>query len=74
MSNVLGLLAFVGYVAAIVGLAAGVTWIVVRWTPAEEEAGQPGAQLDRRERQHVGERRVVEAMRLGDRLVRDLAV
>ncbi|HET7353024.1 MAG TPA: hypothetical protein VFJ11_03110 [Gaiellaceae bacterium] len=34
MSNALGLLAFVGYVAAIVGVAAGVTWLVVRLTPS----------------------------------------
>jgi hypothetical protein len=33
VSNALGLLAFVGYVAAIVGAAAGVTWLVVRLTP-----------------------------------------
>ena len=33
MSSVLGLIAFVVYVLAIVGLAAGVTWIVVRLTP-----------------------------------------
>jgi hypothetical protein len=34
VSNALGLLAFVGYVAAIVGVAAGVTWLVVRLTPS----------------------------------------
>ena len=33
MSNVLGLLAFVAYIVAIVGLAAGLTWLVVRLTP-----------------------------------------
>jgi hypothetical protein len=33
MDNVLGLLGFVLYVAAIVGLAAAVTWLVVRLTP-----------------------------------------
>ena len=36
MSTVLGLLGFVLYVAAIVGVAAGVTWIVVRWTPTKK--------------------------------------
>jgi hypothetical protein len=34
VSNALGLLAFVGYVVAIVGVAAGVTWVVVRLTPS----------------------------------------
>ena len=36
MSNVLGLLAFVAYVLVIVGLAAGVTWLVVRFTPSRK--------------------------------------
>jgi hypothetical protein len=36
MSNALGLLAFVGYVLAIVGVAAGVTWVVVRVTPTRK--------------------------------------
>ena len=36
MSNVLGLLAFVLYVLAIVGTAAGVTWLVVRFTPSRK--------------------------------------
>ncbi|HZD87017.1 MAG TPA: hypothetical protein VE088_03320 [Gaiellaceae bacterium] len=34
MSAALGLLAFAGYVLAIVGAAAGVTWLVVRLTPS----------------------------------------
>jgi hypothetical protein len=33
MSTALGLLAFAGYVLATVGVAAGVTWVVVRLTP-----------------------------------------
>jgi len=33
VSSVLGLIAFVVYVLAIVGLAAGITWVVVRLTP-----------------------------------------
>jgi hypothetical protein len=33
VSNALGLLAFVGYVLVVVGVAAGVTWLVVRLTP-----------------------------------------
>jgi hypothetical protein len=39
VSNVLGLLAFVVYVLAIVGAAAGVTWIVVRLTPSRKPGG-----------------------------------
>jgi hypothetical protein len=37
VSNVLGLLAFVAYVLAVIGVAAGVTWIVVRWTPTKKK-------------------------------------
>ena len=33
MSNVLGLLAFVLFIAAIIGAAAGITWVVVRLSP-----------------------------------------
>ena len=36
MSNALGLLAFVVYVVAIVGVAAGMTWLVVRLTPSSK--------------------------------------
>jgi hypothetical protein len=39
VSNTLGLLAFVGYVIAIVGAAAGVTWLVVRLTPSRKPDG-----------------------------------
>ena len=39
MSTVLGLLAFVVYVASVIGVAAGVTWIVVKWTPAKKPRG-----------------------------------
>ena len=39
MSNVLGLLAFVVYVALIIGVAAGVTWIVVKFTPPQKPGG-----------------------------------
>jgi hypothetical protein len=42
MSSVLALLAFAAYIVAIVGLAAGVTWIVVRWTPGKKP--KPGGQ------------------------------
>jgi hypothetical protein len=36
MSNVLGLLAFVLFIAAVVGVAAGITWVVVRVSPAKK--------------------------------------
>ena len=39
MSNVLGLLGFVAYVLAIVGLAAAITWVVVRLTPSRKPDG-----------------------------------
>jgi hypothetical protein len=40
VSNVLGLLAFLAYVVVIVGVAAGVTWVVVRLTPSRKQDGQ----------------------------------
>ena len=39
MSNVLGLLGFVLYVVTIVGIAAAVTWLVVRLTPPSKKPG-----------------------------------
>jgi hypothetical protein len=39
VSTVLGLLAFVAYVLVIVGMAAGVTWVVVRFTPSRKPGG-----------------------------------
>jgi hypothetical protein len=36
VSTALGLIAFFGYVLAIVGVAAGVTWVVVRLTPSRK--------------------------------------
>jgi uncharacterized BrkB/YihY/UPF0761 family membrane protein len=39
MSTVLGLLAFAAYVALIIGFAAAVTWLVVRWTPSKTKPG-----------------------------------
>jgi hypothetical protein len=39
VSTALGLLAFVFYVVSIVGVAAGVTWIVVRFTPSRKPGG-----------------------------------
>jgi hypothetical protein len=39
--NVLGLVLFVVYILAIVSLAAGVTWLVVRLTPAKKPKPEP---------------------------------
>jgi H+/Cl- antiporter ClcA len=39
VSDALGLLEFLAYVLAVVGLAAGVTWVVVRLTPAKKPDG-----------------------------------
>jgi hypothetical protein len=39
VSNALGLLAFVAYVVVIVGVAAAVTWVVVRLTPSRKQDG-----------------------------------
>ena len=39
MATVLGLLAFLAYVALIVGFAAGITWLVVRMTPPKTKPG-----------------------------------
>ena len=36
MSTALGLLAFVAYIVAIIGAAAGITWLVVRFSPAKK--------------------------------------
>jgi hypothetical protein len=41
MLDVLGLLLFVVYIAAVVALAAGVTWLVVRLTPPKKPAVPP---------------------------------
>jgi hypothetical protein len=39
LSNVLGLFAFIFYVLAVVGVAAAVTWLVVRLTPPSKPGG-----------------------------------
>jgi hypothetical protein len=43
VSNALGLIEFVAYVAAIVGLAAGITWAVVRLTPSRKPDSSAGS-------------------------------
>ncbi len=41
MQSALGLLGFVLYITVIVGAAAGVTWLVVRITPAKKPDTTP---------------------------------
>jgi hypothetical protein len=36
MKDALGLLAFVVYIAVVIGVAAGITWVVVRLSPAKK--------------------------------------
>jgi hypothetical protein len=43
MQDALGLLGFVVYIAVIVAVAAGVTWVVVRLTPAKKPDATPKA-------------------------------
>jgi hypothetical protein len=43
MEDVLGLLLFIVYIAAIISAAAGITWLVVRITPTKKPpAATPG--------------------------------
>ena len=41
MSDVLGLLGFILFIAAIVGAAAGITWVVVRLSPPKRPDPTP---------------------------------
>jgi hypothetical protein len=41
MATALGLLAFVGYIAAVISVAAGLTWVVVRLSPAKKPEPTP---------------------------------
>jgi hypothetical protein len=41
MQSALGLIGFVVYIAVIVAVAAGVTWLVVRLTPAKKPDTTP---------------------------------
>jgi hypothetical protein len=41
MNNAIGLLLFVVYIAVIVGVAAGITWLVVRLSPAKKPDDAP---------------------------------
>ena len=75
MDDVLGLLGLVLFIVCVIALAAAVTWLVVKISPprSPKKPSRPSL-LDRRERQDVLERRVLEAVRLGDGFVRDLPV
>jgi hypothetical protein len=37
MSNVLGVLAFIVFIAAVIGAAAGLTWVVVKLSPPKQQ-------------------------------------
>jgi hypothetical protein len=41
MHTVLGLLAFIVFIAAVVSVAAGITWVVVRVSPAKKPDAAP---------------------------------
>jgi hypothetical protein len=43
MQSALGLLGFVVYIAAVVTVAAGVTWLVVKISPAKKPSDSPSA-------------------------------
>jgi len=43
MNTVLGLLAFVAFCAAVIGTAAGITWLVVRLSPPKKPDAAPKA-------------------------------
>src|SRR3954454_3656593 len=69
MLDVLGVLLMFVYIAGVIGLAAGVTWLVVKYSPLKTTE-----RSDSRERQDVFERLVVEPVCVCNGLVRDLAV
>jgi hypothetical protein len=41
MANVLGVLAFIVFIALVVSTAASVTWLVVRFSPTKKPAAPP---------------------------------
>jgi hypothetical protein len=43
VSNVLGLVAFIVYIAVVIGVAAAVTWLVVKLSPAKKPESEPQA-------------------------------
>jgi hypothetical protein len=44
VKDALGLIAFVVFIAAVIGVAAGLTWIVVRFSPAPKKGPEPEQQ------------------------------
>jgi uncharacterized BrkB/YihY/UPF0761 family membrane protein len=43
MSNVLGLIAFVVFIACVIGVAAAITWVVVKISPSRKPKEEPPA-------------------------------
>ena len=41
MANVIGVLGFIVFIAAVIGVAAGITWVVVRVSPAKKPDAAP---------------------------------
>jgi len=41
MDTAIGLVLFVVFIACVIGLAAGLTWVVVRLTPAKKDSADP---------------------------------
>ena len=45
MDNVLGLVAFIAYILAVIGIAAAITWVVVKISPKRKpDDAEPSAQ------------------------------
>jgi uncharacterized protein YneF (UPF0154 family) len=43
MRNVLGLVAFVVFICCVIGVAAGITWVVVKVSPTKKPKDEPPA-------------------------------
>jgi hypothetical protein len=41
VKDALGLIAFIAFIAVVIGVAAGLTWIVVRFSPAPKKGPEP---------------------------------
>ncbi len=41
MADALGLIIFVAYITVVIAVAAGVTWLVVRFTPSKKPGATP---------------------------------
>ncbi len=59
MDHVLGLIALAGYIVGIVGLAAGITYVVIRIFPTErtpkKDADDTSAEPDKKQRSSSGD-------------------